>query len=207
MTTLVLIAALGGIELRGLTTCPTVEQVEAQLQVLGPQGEGRVELEDRGLELRLTWRSAGGEARATRALPLPASCEALARASAVTIATWALEPAPKPRKIEPDAPLTPLEPTRVFSVSVLREAKLNLELAPARPEPPRIRGPIGLIVLGSVLHTAGIASAIALGAGRGLDTAALGTAAFIGVMAGRVMNLTGVIWLMQCFGQNTPPQR
>ena len=203
MTGLILIAALGGIGLRGTTTCPTIQQVDAQLGTLVSPNDGElswVELESRPGELHLSLWGPHGRLEAVRSLPLPASCDALARAAAVTIATWALEPQRRVTVVEPA--VTP-EPARVFKASALRAAReFALEGSPL-PEPPRMRAPLALIATATLLQLASVVGGVAMQGRWSNEVSGIAAGAFI---IGNSTSLIGLIWLMQCFSPDGPPR-
>jgi len=201
MTSLMLLAVLGGIGLRGNTTCPTIQQVDAQLGTLASPNDGElswVELESRPGELHLSLWGPHGRLEAIRSLPVTANCEALARAAAITIATWALEPQRRVTVVEPA--LEP-EPERVFSTKALRAAR-EAALIDTRPEPPRMRGPLALMASSTLLQVAAIVGSAVLSRGWSTEQSGVAIAA---VFLGNTVSLLGLVWLMQCFSPDASP--
>jgi hypothetical protein len=124
---LLLALALGGVEVHGTTTCPSPDQVYADLTPLlpaGPAPNARVYLSgtrEGGLTVEL--RDSEGELLGTRNLAPQSDCAALAQAAALVVAVWA------------------------------RDRQSNVELGLSRlPPPPRSR----LILDGGVAYAASL---------------------------------------------------
>ncbi len=207
MTSLILLATLSGIGLRGTTSCPTIQQVDAQLGVVLSPNDGElswVELEEKPGALQLSLFRPGGRLEARRALPLTSSCEALARASAVTIATWANEPEREVGPVEPEPPFMKSEPARVFEPQALEAMRLDIVQTPLPAPPPRMRGPLLLMAAGTLLQIASVVSGFALQGQPWISSGA--TAALVGgaFTLGNNASIAGIIWLMGCFSDGTP---
>ena len=196
ITTLLITLTLGGIGLRGSTTCPTVEAVQAELgDLVSNEGDLHwAELSARPDALQLSLWSPSGRVEAVRSIPLPASCEALARASAVAIATWAvsLPSAPPPPPTVEQAPPQPAS-WRIFPKSVLHTARLQLEQNPPRPPPvTHLRGPILTVIAGVLVSTA----SMVLGLTSPSMAQDRGLIATTGLMIGTGVFLAGSVWFM-----------
>lgn len=195
LTAVVVTLSLGAIGLRGNTTCPTVEAVQAELgDLVSNEGELHwAELSARPDALQLSLWSPNGRVEAVRTIPLPASCEALARASAVAIATWAVSlpssPPPPPPAVAPEV----ARPAswRIFPERVLQTERLRLEQSPpAAPTRIQLRGPILTVIAGVLLQAASLVTAVA---GRSQATGFVSTA---GIVLGFGAMLGGSVWFM-----------
>lgn len=197
LVTLTLTLTLGGLELRGDTPCPTVQAVAAELgELVGSDGAQRtVELSSHPDGLRLDFRDAAGRLEAVRTLPL-GRCEALARASAVAIATWAAQPhehapareAPRPTA---EAPKPAERAWRVFAPATLETERMRATQLTYQ-EPPHLRGPLLTFIAATVVQLAGLSLTVAPSS---MDTNTKG--ALVGVSAVLSLGslLGGVVWL------------
>lgn len=161
MLTLMMLASIG---LRGHTTCPSVQDVSDRLAGLDTDRAGDlrwVELKSQSDSLQLSLWGTDGNLEAVRELPLPASCDALARAAAVTIATWsATPPAPRVQAPEPPRPVH-----TIFDPETLAAERLRLALHKGpvdeevveqeTPSPRRLRGSLIMFTLGLATQLAG----------------------------------------------------
>ena len=194
--TLPVLLLLASIGLRGQTVCPTVEQVSARLDGLDKGGAGPlrwVELRADADHLQLSLWSPQGFVEAVRELPLQASCDALAKASAVTIATWALRP------VAPSAPAPAVEPPperRIFDAATLAAERMRLERIVTPPPPPDrvlLRGPFTAMGIGALCAALSplVAMAAPSAGSASMGMFAISAAAFT----------SGVFWLVMSLGR------
>jgi hypothetical protein len=203
MLTLMLLASIG---LRGHTTCPSVQEVSDRLAGLDTDRAGDlrwVELKSQPESLQLSLWGTDGNLEAVRELPLPAGCDALARAAAVTIATWsATPPAPRVQSPEPPRPVH-----AIFDPETLAAERLRLALHPVEvdqdmlelehPSPRRLRGSLIMFTLGVAAQLAG--AYIALhnhDLPNGMPFIAIGTP----------LALPGVVWALVAIFTRAPNQ-
>jgi hypothetical protein len=203
MLTVMLLASIG---LRGHTTCPTVQEVSDRLAGLDTDRVGDlrwVELKSENDRLQLSLWGTDGNLEAVRELPAPASCDALARAAAVTIATWSATP--PPARVQAPEPPRPVH--TIFDPETLAAERLKLAMHQteidrdarefAHPTPRRLRW--SLITL-SVALAAQIAGGVLLVRNHDL---ANGTNI---EMLGSAVALPGVVWLLVSIFMRDPNQ-
>jgi hypothetical protein len=203
MLTALLLASVG---LRGQTACPTVQDVADRLGGLDVDRTGElhwVELSDEPDALRLSLWSPDGSLEAVRVLPRGGSCDALARASAVTVATWAKQQQQAPQHVEVSYPAPPHVTHTVFDPDTLRAERARIAALP-RPElesledagPTRLRGPLIAMAVGLVAQ---MVLPVWLASSNGWDHGNWGypVAFFIG---GTLNVGVGLVWLLAALG-------
>jgi hypothetical protein len=164
-----------------------------------------VELDDEPEALRLSLWSPDGSLEAVRELPRGGSCDALARASAVTVATWAKQQQQEPQRVEVSYPAPAHVMHTIFDPDTLRAERARiaamprLELEePADIGPTRLRGPLIAMAVGFAAQVLSLAFAIA-GAGPAGDSGFIGTSAAFFV--GGTLNVgVGLVWLLAALG-------
>jgi hypothetical protein len=200
MLTALLLASIG---LRGHTTCPTVQEVSDRLAGLDTDRIGDlrwVELKSENDRLQLSLWGTDGNLEAVRELPVPASCDALARAAAVTIATWsATPPAQRVEAPEPPRPVHTIFDPETLAAERLRVA-IHLDqdaLELENPSPRRLRGSFVMLTLGVATQLAGGYLAMRNhDFGNGMPIVWMGTA----------LALPGVVWLLAAIFTRAPNQ-
>jgi hypothetical protein len=209
---------LSSIALRGQTACPTVQEVSDRLAGLDTDRAGElrwVQLHEERDVLRLSLWRPDGSLEAVRELPLSGSCDALARASAVTIATWAAQmPPPRPEVLqrgEAAAPAPPHVMHTIFDPETLRAERERIstltQVEVEDPGPTRLRGPFIAMTVGLLGQVAAVIMGLA-GGTQGLASWQSGAAVpVLMCFAFGTFNVgTGLVWLLGALGA-TPHDR
>jgi hypothetical protein len=208
---------LSSIALRGQTACPTVQEVSDRLAGLDTDRAGElrwVQLHEERDVLRLSLWRPDGSLEAVRELPRSGSCDALARASAVTIATWAAQQTPPPRVEvlqhgEAAAPAPPRVMHTIFDPETLRAERERIStltrVEVEDPGPTRLRGPFIAMTAGLLGQVAAVLMGLAGGSSLSLQSSA-GVPVLMCFAFGTFNVGTGLVWLLGALGA-TPHDR
>jgi hypothetical protein len=129
-----------GIEIAGVSDCPTPDDVRARVAALSPasaEARGVVEIASGANELQLRLRQADGAVAAERRLPSDGlACADLAAAAAAVIATWTSDVHPDlaPARPVAAATATPRHPPAAAGTSLAAAVGLAGSAAPAAGE-------------------------------------------------------------------------
>jgi hypothetical protein len=169
------------LELGGDSVCPPIDTIAGRVAELAPGADakgpvGFVEISRAGDRLRLELRGADGTTLSSRELDGAASCDDLADAAAVVIATWQND-------LDPRAALAvelPAEPARPGPTAVAPVA--------SPPPPQQRRAQLGIGVLGSAVGGV-VAPGASLRAAVDLDLPWLGLGAVLGATTAREVDV------------------
>jgi hypothetical protein len=191
VSAIIVLAVLGGIGIRGQVACPTVQQIHDRVEGLIPPDADNlhwVEVTEQPDGLKLSLWSPSLKLEAVRTIP-KASCDELARASAVAIATWAAK-RPTPIAVEP-------APDRIFDAQSLAALKRQAFAVTAEQpdERPLHTGPLITLCVGTAFVASGIGLALSMSQSPGNDARGATAAALAVIGTGTL--LAGVVWWLQ----------
>jgi hypothetical protein len=171
------------LEVGGDSDCPTAAEITRRVDELapseGPAAPAFVQVSNVGGRVRLELHGADGNALASRDLDEAASCDDLAAAAAVVVATWQNDLDPK-ASLPVELPAEPTPPAPAPQVVAAVE--------PTPPPPPRRRGLVGIGLLAAVADGA-VAPGATLRASVNVGPRWLGVGAALGGTTSRAADV------------------